>query len=281
MNIDKLQENIMAAQADEHAEQVLLRELFMQLRQALESGHVRAASPQRDGAWVVNDFVKHGILFGFRVGELRALGDSPDARFFDKDTMAARIFGVDDAVRVVPGGSSVRRGAYVAPGVTMMPPAYINIGAYVGADSMVDSHALVGSCAQVGERVHISAAAQIGGVLEPIGAMPVIIEDDVMLGGNTGVYEGVIVRKGAVIGTGTLLNASTVVMDLVNERELRAAPGSPLQIPERAVVIPGARLLKGDFARAHGLSVQTPIIVKYRDARTDARTSLEQALRQS
>ena len=281
MDIKKLEQNIMSAAQNPQADIAQLRELFLQLRDVLESGEARAASPQKDGRWQVHDFVKHGILFGFRVGELKALGDSPDTRFFDKDTMAARIFSLDDAVRVVPGGSSVRRGAYVAPGVTMMPPAYINIGAYVGADSMVDSHALVGSCAQVGERVHISAAAQIGGVLEPIGALPVVVEDDVMVGGNTGIYEGVIVRRGAVIATGTLLNASTVVMDMVNERELRAAPGAPLEIPERAVVIPGARKLKGAFAEQYGLSVQTPIIIKYRDARTDARTSLEQALRQS
>ena len=281
MNIDNLERDILAAAADPQSDKEHLRELFLQLREALEKGLVRAASPQDDGHWKVNAFVKHGLLFGFRVGVLQALGDSPDVRFFDKDTMAARQFELEDAVRVVPGGSSVRRGAYVAPGVTMMPPAYVNIGAYVAADSMVDSHALVGSCAQVGERVHLSAAAQLGGVLEPIGALPVIIEDDVMVGGNTGIYEGVIVRRGAVIGSGTLLNASTVVMDMVKERELRAAPGAPLQIPERAVVIPGARLLKGDFAKAHGLSVQTPIIIKYRDARTDARTSLEQALRQS
>lgn len=276
----KLEQDILAAAADSNCPKLRLRELFLALRQALEDGEVRAASPQSDATWKVNAFVKHGILFGFRSGDLSPLGASPDAKFYDKDTMAARLFHLEDAVRVVPGGSSVRRGAYVAPGVTMMPPAYVNIGAYVGSNSMIDSHALVGSCAQVGARVHISAGAQLGGVLEPIGALPVIIEDDVMVGGNTGIYEGVIVRRGAVVGTGTLLNGSTVVYDMVNQRELRPTAGVPLEIPEGAVVIPGARRLSGDFAERYGLSVQTPIIIKYRDARTDGRTSLEEALRQ-
>lgn len=255
------------------------RELFLELREALERGTARAAEPTGNG-WKVNRWVKEGILMGFRSGTLTTLGEpAPDATFLDKDTMAARHFTTSDGVRVVPGGSSVRRGAYVSAGVTIMPPAYINIGAYVDRDTMVDSHALVGSCAQIGKRVHLSAAAQIGGVLEPIGALPVIIEDDVMVGGNCGVYEGVTVRQGAVIATGTILNASTVVYDLVHERILRATTETPLEIPARAVVVPGVRHLKGGFAEQHGLAIQTPLIVKYRDEKTDARTALEGALR--
>jgi 2,3,4,5-tetrahydropyridine-2-carboxylate N-succinyltransferase len=199
--------------------------------------------------------------------------------FLDKDTVPPRHFKAHEGVRVAPGGSSVRCGAFVAKGVTIMPPAFINIGAYVDSDTMVDSHALVGSCAQIGKRVHLSAAAQIGGVLEPVGALPVIIEDDVMVGGNCGVYEGVIVRAGAVLASGTVLNASTVVYDLVNECVYRATENSPLEIPAGAVVIPGVRMAKGKFAQENGLGIQTPMIVKYRDAKTNARTALEGALR--
>jgi len=257
------------------------RELFFALRDALERGEVRAAEPDGE-EWRVNTFVKEGILLGFRCGVLAAAGEAGfDAAFYDRDTMAARRFAIEDSVRLVPGGSAVRRGAHVAPGVTVMPPAYINLGAYVGRDTMIDSHALVGSCAQVGARVHLSAAAQLGGVLEPIGLLPVVVEDDVLVGGNCGIYEGVIVRRGAVIGTGTLLNASTALFDVVNQRELRAGPGRPLEVPAGAVVVPGARRLAGDFAESHGLCLQTPIIIKYRDARTDARAALEQALREA
>lgn len=264
--------------------------LFDELCAALESGQLRAAEPSGDD-WVVNDFVKQGLILGFKVGVLRKLGHvdasapggshaaGPLFEFFDKDTMGVRNFALEDRVRLVPGGSSVRRGAYVAPGVTIMPPAFINIGAYVDRDTMIDSHALVGSCAQVGAHVHVSAAAQIGGVLEPVGKLPVIVEDEVLVGGNCGVYEGVIVRRGAVLGTGTILNGSTVLFDVVNGRELRAAPGKPLEVPARAVVVPGARPLRGAFAEQRGLCLQTPIIIKYRDAKTDAQTALEGALR--
>ena len=253
--------------------------LFDELCDALEQGTVRAAEPFGDD-WVVNEFVKQGLLLGFRIGELRAVGGVEGVvDCFDKDTLGARHLHLDDRVRLVPGGSSVRRGAYIAPGVTVMPPAFINIAAYVERDTLIDSHALVGSCAQIGARVHLSAAAQIGGVLEPVGLLPVIIEDDVLVSGNCGVYEGVIVRHGAVLGSGTILNGSTALFDLVNGRELRASPGRPLEVPARAVVVPGARPLRGAFAEQHGLCVQTPIIVKYRDANTDARAALEGALR--
>jgi len=255
------------------------RTLFDELCVALERGTVRAAEPL-GGDWVVNDFVKQGLLLGFKVGELKLVGRVAGVmNCLDKDTLGAREFELVDRVRLVPGGSSVRRGAYVAPGVTIMPPAFINSGAFVDRDTMIDSHALVGSCAQVGARVHVSAAAQIGGVLEPIGRLPVIVEDDVLVGGNCGVYEGVIVRHGAVLGTGTILNGSTVLFDVVNCRELRAAPGRPLEVPARAVVVPGARPLRGAFAEQHGLCLQTPIIIKYRDAKTDAHAALEGALR--
>ncbi|MFH1812443.1 MAG: 2,3,4,5-tetrahydropyridine-2,6-dicarboxylate N-succinyltransferase [Pseudomonadota bacterium] len=274
-----LAERITRAVDDATLATAALRDLFFELRDALERGEVRAAECV-DGQWQACSWVKQGILLGFRVGLLTGCGHEADASFFDKDTMAARQFVLEDGVRVVPGGSSVRRGAHIGAGVVIMPPAFVNIGAYVDRDTMIDSHALVGSCAQVGQRVHLSAAAQLGGVLEPTGAVPVVVEDDVMVGGNCGVYEGVIVRQGAVLGSGTILNGSTVVYDLVQQRELRARPGQPLEIPSRAVVVPGTRPLRGAFALELGLSIAAPLIIKYRDARTDARTALEQALRQ-
>lgn len=244
----------------------------------LNQGTIRSAEPLDDGSWRVNTWVKQGILVCFRLGrniDMSAAGLS----FFDKDTLPLRPLTLDHGVRIVPGGSSIRTGCFVAPGVICMPPMYINIGSYVDEGTMVDSHALVGTCAQIGKRVHISAAAQIGGVLEPAGARPVIIEDDVMIGGNCGVYEGVMIRQRAVLGSGVILNASTPVYDLVHERILRSTDSSPLEIPEGAVVIAGARAVTSAFGAANGLSVSTPIIVKYRDARTDARTALEEALR--
>ncbi len=255
------------------------RNIFFELREALEKGDIRSAECV-NGKWRTNAFVKQGILLGFRTGTLELLGEVQGlGNFLDKNTVPPRHFNASDGVRVVPGGSSVRRGAFVAKGVTIMPPAFINIGAYVDADTMVDSHALVGSCAQIGKRVHLSAAAQIGGVLEPVGALPVIIEDDVMVGGNCGVYEGVVVRAGAVLASGTVLNASTAVYDLVNECVYRASENAPLEIPAGAVVVPGMRLAKGKFAQENGLGIQTPMIVKYRDAKTNSRTALEGALR--
>lgn len=253
------------------------RECFQAFLSALERGEVRAAFPQ-EGSWQVEPRVKKGILLGFRLGQSVSFGDE-SLSFVDKDTYPIRRFSPDDQVRIVPGGSSVRRGAHLAASVTMMPPAYVNVGAYVAAGSMIDSHALVGSCAQIGARVHLSAAAQIGGVLEPIGALPVIIEDEVLVGGNVGVYEGTCVRQRAVLGAGVVLTASTRVYDLVNERVLQAEAGQPLEIPEGAVVVPGSRPAGGSFATEHALQVATPLIVKYRDPKTDARTALEDALR--
>lgn len=244
----------------------------------LNSGVLRSAEPDGNGGWKVNQWIKRGILMMFRAG-YPADYSSGIFPLFDKHTLPLRPFSLRDGVRIVPGGSAIRTGSYIAKGVICMPPMYINIGAYVDEGTMVDSHALVGTCAQIGKRVHISAAAQIGGVLEPAGARPVIIEDDVMVGGNCGVYEGVLIRRRAVLGSGVILNASTVVYDSVHERILRATPDAPLEIPEGAVVIPGARPLETAFGRQHGLSVATPIIVKYRDEKTDAKTALESALR--
>jgi 2,3,4,5-tetrahydropyridine-2-carboxylate N-succinyltransferase len=231
-------------------------------------------------------WVKRGILLAFRVGRTIAMPDEGGAQdvdrpaaFFDKHTIPPRALTLRDGVRVVPGGTSIRRGAYVAPGVVCMPPAFINVGAYVGAGTMVDSHALVGSCAQIGERVHLSAAAQIGGVLEPVNATPVVVESDAIVGGNCGVFEGTIVRSRAVLAAGVVLTRGTPVFDLVHEQVYRSEGGQPLEIPEGAVVVPGARAVRGDWARAEGLSLQTPLIVKYRDEKTDLATALEQWLR--
>ncbi len=253
---------------------------------ALEAGEVRAAERASDGSWNAVPWVKRGILLGFRAGRVVAMPDeggesSPDAAaaFFDKHTFPPRALTLRHGVRIVPGGTSVRRGAYLAPGVVCMPPAYVNVGAYVGAGTMVDSHALVGSCAQIGERVHLSAAAQIGGVLEPVNAAPVVVESDAIVGGNCGVYEGTIVRARAVLGAGVVLTRGTPVYDLVRETVYRAEGGRPLEIPEGAVVVPGARAVRGDWAGREGLSLQTPIIVKYRDEKTDLATALEQWLR--
>jgi 2,3,4,5-tetrahydropyridine-2-carboxylate N-succinyltransferase len=257
---------------------------FLLLRAALESGEIRAASPDAASptGWRVNAWVKRGILLGFRLGVIHNFPAS-GLSFVDKNTYPVRHFTVADGVRVVPGGSSVRSGAYVARSVVCMPPMYINAGAWVDEGTMVDSHALVGSCAQVGKRVHLSAAAQIGGVLEPINASPVVIEDDVLVGGNCGVYEGTIVRKGAVLAAGTILTRGTPVFDLVNGEILRAHGELPLIIPENAVVVPGSRPVSK--AKVHtlsqewGLSLYAPVIVKYRDDKTDLSTALEDLLR--
>jgi 2,3,4,5-tetrahydropyridine-2-carboxylate N-succinyltransferase len=220
-----------------------------------------------------------GILVGFRLGDILEMDDGP-LPFADKSTYPVqRPPLVERGSRIVPGGSAIRRGAYLGRSVTCMPPMYINVGAYVDDGTMVDSHALVGSCAQIGKRVHLSAAAQIGGVLEPIGLAPVVIEDDVLVGGNCGVYEGTVVRRGAVLGTGTILNASTQVYDLVRQKIYRGGRGAPLEIPEMAVVVPGSRPARGEFAREHGLHIATPLIIKYRDEDTSAKTALEEALR--
>src|SRR5438874_13157579 len=254
------------------------REVFLNFRDALTRGEIRAAE-QIDGKWKVNVWVKQGILLGFRLGEIKQMGSGECLSFVDKDTFPARKFTVADKVRVVPGGSSARVGAYIAPSVICMPPMFVNVGAYVDEGAMIDSHALVGSCAQVGKRVHLSAAAQIGGVLEPVNASPVIIEDDVLVGGNCGVYEGTLVHRRAVIGAGTILTRSTPVYDLVSGDVLRSSANGPLVIPENAVVVPGARAINKGKAAEWGLSLYTPVIVKYRDEKTQSSIELEEWLR--
>ncbi|HVO34266.1 MAG TPA: 2,3,4,5-tetrahydropyridine-2,6-dicarboxylate N-succinyltransferase [Gemmatimonadales bacterium] len=254
------------------------RELFEEFRRALGRGEIRAAEPE-GGAWRVNTWVKRGILLGFRMGALAPMSGAGPLRFFDKDTYPVKPLAAADGVRIVPGGSSIRDGAYVAPGVVCMPPMFVNVGAYVDEGTMIDSHALVGSCAQVGKRVHLSAAAQIGGVLEPAGALPVIVEDEVLVGGGCGVYEGTIVRRGAVLAPGTILTGATPVYDLVRGEVYRRSEQAPLEIPADAVVVPGSRAAAGPRAKEWGLSLYTPVIVKYRDARTSAATALEEALR--
>jgi 2,3,4,5-tetrahydropyridine-2-carboxylate N-succinyltransferase len=257
------------------------------LLDALERGEVRVAECASDGSWTIHAWVKEEILALFRASAIVAQGfeqrdvarDEPSA-FRDKSAFPVRRFGEKDGVRIVPGGSAVRRGSYLAPGVVCMPPMYVNVGAYVGAGTLVDSHALVGSCAQIGERVHLSAAAQIGGVLEPANARPVIVEDECFVGGNTGIYEGVLVRKGAVIAAGVVLTASTPVFDLVNRIELRGTRENPLEIPERAVLVPGSRPVGGVWGSLKGLHAACALIVKYRDEKTDRATALESALRE-
>ena len=254
-----------------------------ELLDALEIGAVRAAERAPDGRWLAVPWVKRGILLGFRAGTMAdmSIPAGADARFsfIDKNTFPSRTFAVVDGVRIVPGGSTIRRGTYVAPGVVCMPPMFVNVGAWVGAGTMIDSHALVGSCAQIGERVHLSAAAQIGGVLEPVNASPVVIEDDVLVGGNCGVYEGTVVRERAVLAAGVVLTRGTPVFDLVRERVYRSGADAPLEIPAGAVVVPGARAVTAGWGADHGLSLQAPVIVKYRDEKTDMATALEAWLR--
>lgn len=244
---------------------------------ALEAGRLRAAVRSEAGVWTAVSWVKRAILIGFRRSPVERVEAGPWP-FFDKPSYAPRVFTAADKVRLVPGGTAVRRGAFVAPGTVVMPPAYVNVGAFVDTGTMIDSHALVGSCAQVGKRVHLSAAAQVGGVLEPVGALPVVVEDDVFVGGGVGLYEGVRVRARAVLAAGVILTASSVIYDLVNEREIRGVGAKPLTVPEGAVVVPGSRPAPGSWAHVRGLSVSAAIIVKYRDGKTDARTALEGAL---
>jgi 2,3,4,5-tetrahydropyridine-2-carboxylate N-succinyltransferase len=260
------------------------RQVFAILREELSAGRVRAAEPDPSNStgWRVNTWVKQGILVGFRCGDLVDASirtSSRDWFFSDKDTLPMKKMDVGMGVRIVPGGSAIRDGAYVGRGVICVPPMYINIGAYVGEGSLVDSHALVGSCAQVGSRVHISAAAQIGGVIEPVGALPVIVEDDVLVGGNVGIYEGAIIKRRAVIAAGTVLTGSTPIYDLPKERIIRPEGDAPLVVPEGAVVVPGSRAVTQGIGTKWGLSLATPVIVKYRDEKTDARTNLEQWVR--
>lgn len=254
--------------------------VFNEFKSSLNRGEIRAAERHAGGKWETNAWVKRGILLGFRMGAIVDMSPlDRSLQFLDKSTYPIRTFSTDDRVRIVPGGSSIRDGAYIAPGVVCMPPMFVNTGAYVDEGTMIDSHALVGSCAQIGKRVHLSAAAQIGGVLEPAGAIPVIVEDDVIVGGNCGVYEGTVVRERAVLATGTIITGSTPVFDLVRETIYRRSVDAPLEIPAGAVVVPGARAVNTDKGREWNLSLYAPVIVKYRDEKTDAATQLEDLLR--
>ncbi len=255
------------------------RALFVEFKAALNSGAIRAAERDSDGRWHANRWVKQGILLGFRLGSLVDMSVGQSLRFFDKDTYPTRAFTVADNVRIVPGGSSIRDGAFVAPSVVCMPPMYVNAGAYVDEGTMIDSHALVGSCAQIGKRVHLSAAAQIGGVLEPVGALPVVIENEVLVGGGCGVYEGTIVRERAVLAAGTILTGSTPVYDLPNGCIYQRDGDRPLEIPAGAVVVPGSRALQNERGREWGLSIYAAVIVKYRDEKTDRAVQREDYLR--
>jgi 2,3,4,5-tetrahydropyridine-2-carboxylate N-succinyltransferase len=274
--IERLYDEKPAAYSDAHFR------LFAEFKAALNEGRARAAEPDPDSptGWRVNQWVKKGILLGFRMGRIVDLSiDSARQPYFDKSTYPVKQFTAASGVRIVPGGSSIRDGCYIGKGVTCMPPMFVNVGSYVDDGTMIDSHALVGSCAQVGKNCHISAASQIGGVLEPVGAMPVIVEDEVLVGGNCGIYEGVIVKRRAVLGTGTILNASTPVYDLVRNTVHRATAEQPLVIPEEAVIVAGSRAVTSSPGKEWGISVYTPVIVKYRDARTDSRIQLEDLLR--
>jgi 2,3,4,5-tetrahydropyridine-2,6-dicarboxylate N-succinyltransferase len=278
--LSRLQSTIEAlAAAGASADRAEARAAFTELKAALENGSVRSAEPDASAptGWRVNPWVKQGILLGFRFGDI--VDQSAGLPYSDKDTQTVQRFDPARGIRIVPGGSAVRGGAHLGRGVICVPPMYVNIGAYIGEGSLVDSHALVGSCAQIGARVHVSAAAQIGGVLEPVGALPVIVEDDVLVGGNTGLYEGAVIKQRAVIAAGTILTGSTPVYDLVHGTILKPAPGEPLVVPAGAVVVPGARAVSAGAGTEWGLSLATPVIVKYRDDKTDARTELEKWIR--
>lgn len=256
------------------------REVYEDFKSALRRGEIRSAEKNNNGNWHANTWVKQGILLGFRIGKIIEMSkDTETFQFFDKETFPLRPMTPEDKIRIVPGGSTIRDGSYVAPNVVLMPPCYVNVGAYVDEGTMIDSHALVGSCAQIGKRVHLSAAAQIGGVLEPVGALPVIIEDDVLVGGNTGIYEGTIVRERAVLASGVILTRSTPLFDLPNETIIKSDGKRPLEVPAGAVVVQGSRAITNGFGKDNGLSIYAPIIVKYRDEKTDASTKLEDYLR--
>jgi 2,3,4,5-tetrahydropyridine-2-carboxylate N-succinyltransferase len=276
-----MKDKIIAALSNDLSKEESLK-VFAEFKAALNSGAIRSASPDANSptGWSVNSWVKQGILLGFRLGDIVDMSiDKTKQPFLDKGTYPVKQFAADSGVRIVPGGSSIRDGVFIAKGVTCMPPMYINVGAYVDEGTMIDSHALVGSCAQVGKKCHISAAAQIGGVLEPVGALPVIIEDGVMVGGNCGIYEGVVVKKNAVLGSGVILNRSTPIYDLVTEKVHLADGDQPLVVPEGAVVIPGARAISKGVGAQWNLSLYTPVIVKYRDEKTDSKVQLEELLR--
>lgn len=253
--------------------------VFGEFKAGLNRGEIRAASPGADGVWQVHPWVKQGILLGFRLGGMIDYSIDGNFRYFDKETYPTRQLTIDDGVRIVPGGTTIRDGAFLGRGVTIMPPAYVNTGTYVGDGTMIDSHALIGSCAQIGKRCHISAAAQIGGVLEPVGALPVIIEDEVLVGGNCGVYEGTVVRERAILAAGVTLTGSMPLFDAVRGEIRRREGDHPLEVPAGAVVVPGSRALQSGPAAGMGLSVYAPIIIKYRDSKTDASVQLEDFLR--
>ncbi|MCS6805970.1 MAG: 2,3,4,5-tetrahydropyridine-2,6-dicarboxylate N-succinyltransferase [Acidobacteriota bacterium] len=276
MDLQQRIEELFAAEPDQYGQEYF--DVFDELKRNLNEGTVRAAVKQGD-RWVVNQWVKKGILLGFRIGVIQDVSVNDKFPFFDKSTYPLKRIRIEDGVRIVPGGSAIRDGCYVGRGVVCMPPMYINVGAYVDDGTMIDSHALVGSCAQIGKRVHLSAGAQIGGVLEPVGSMPVIIEDDVLIGGNCGVYEGAIVRQGAILGAGTILTGSTPVYDMVREAVYRKTDEAPLEIPANAVVVPGSRAISKGRGREWGLSLYTPVIIKYRDAKTAGSIQLEELLR--
>lgn len=273
-----IQEQILRAYSDPQSSGAKTEKIFTRFLAQLDEGKIRSAE-KINGEWRVNEWVKKGILLGFRLGKFRAIPGSSPFQFFDKHSFPLKTLSKKNHVRIVPGGTSIRKGAYVASSVVVMPPSYINVGTFIDEGTMIDSHSLVGSCAQVGKRVHVSAAVQLGGVLEPIGSLPVIIEDDVMIGGNCGIFEGTIVSHRAVLGSGVILTASTPVYDLVNETIIRKNAHGSMVIPENAVVVAGARNIELSFARAHGLHLYTPLIIKYRDEKTDARTALEESLR--
>ncbi|MBN1397171.1 MAG: 2,3,4,5-tetrahydropyridine-2,6-dicarboxylate N-succinyltransferase [Bacteroidetes bacterium] len=282
MNLKERIESFYAQDLDKIDRRLAIK-AFNELKFFLNCGDVRAAAPSEactnTGGWMVNDWVKKGILLGFRLGELSDISIDENFRYFDKNTYPLKKITLENQIRIVPGGSSIRDGSYIAPGVMIMPPAYANVGAYIDSETMIDSHALVGSCAQLGKRIHVSAAAQIGGVLEPIGAMPVIIEDDVFIGGNSGIFEGTIVKNKAVIAAGVILTGSTPVYDLIKEKIYRKTDKAPLVIPEGAVVVPGTRAVSAQFGQEHKVSIYAPVIIKYRDYNTDAATILEESLR--
>ncbi len=278
MNLKEKIENLALANKSEFSSED--RNLFAEFKSALTRGKIRAAERDENGSWQTNAWVKQGILLGFKMGAIIEMSKREETlKFFDKETYPLRPISLADKIRVVPGGSSIRDGSFVAPGVVCMPPCYVNVGAFVDEGTMIDSHALVGSCAQIGKRVHLSAAAQIGGVLEPINANPVIIEDDCLIGGNTGVYEGVIVREKTVLASGVILTGSTPVFDLVKGEIYKKTAENPLEIPAGAVVVPGARQVTNETGRNWGLSLYAPVIVKYRDEKTDTATKLEDYLR--
>jgi 2,3,4,5-tetrahydropyridine-2,6-dicarboxylate N-succinyltransferase len=281
-DLSKLQQNVEELFDEKPSTYTELHwQLFSEFKQLLNDGALRAAEPDstQPSGWRVNAWVKKGILLGFRIGGIVDFSGSGPFQFFDKSTYPLKMLAADAGVRIVPGGSSIRDGVFVGRGVTCMPPMYINVGAYVGDGTMVDSHALVGSCAQIGRNCHISAASQIGGVLEPVGALPVIVEDDVLIGGNCGVYEGTVIKRRAVLGSGTILNRSTPVYDLVRGVVHRANGDEPLVIPEDAVVVPGSRPVSSGRGKDWGIALYTPVIVKYRDAGTETKIQLEDLLR--